>query len=77
MIRLLKKFVNIVRIKMAKFKEMLCEEVYDGHTIDRESITQLGYSTTDLTWLFLVKCTRCGKTSVIIRQLLDSILYGS
>ena len=61
---------------MAPFKEMLCEQVYGGHIIDRSSIVQLGYSTEALTWLFCVTCSRCGKISVIIRQLLDDILYG-
>lgn len=61
---------------MAQFKEMLCEQIHGGHDIDRNKIIQLGYSAESTTWLFCITCSRCGKVSVIIRQLLDDILYG-
>lgn len=58
---------------------MLCESLYGGHILTKGDIMQIGYSNTELTWLYLVQCGRCGRTAIIDRKYLDRIIskeYG-
>lgn len=57
------------------WKQMLCEEIYNGHSIEKQGITQLGYSTQELCWLYAVTCIRCNKTSIVTRYMLDDMLF--
>lgn len=72
-------FVHWIKAKLASFREMLCEQIHNGHLYDRDSITKLGYNTTQMVWEFAVICIRCNKVSLIDRLSLNQKLledYG-